>query len=109
MKEQLKNLQETATKIICSASSIDELEALRIQYLGKKGELTSILQAVGGMDDLLDEKTKDREAYLLIKYLADEDKFDKVLEHPLVVKQPVVRNGRQATVGYQPEVWKNWE
>ena len=55
-----------------------------------KGELTSILQAVGGMDDLLDEKTKDREAYL-------------------VVKQPVVRNGRQATVGYQPEVWKNWE
>ena len=70
-----------------------------------KGELTSILQAVGGMDDLLDEKTKDREAYLLIKYLADEDKFDKVLEHPLVVKQPVVRNGRQATVGYQPEVW----
>ena len=74
-----------------------------------KGELTSILQAVGGMDDLLDEKTKDREAYLLIKYLADEDKFDKVLEHPLVVKQPVVRNGRQATVGYQPEVWKNWD
>lgn len=74
-----------------------------------KGELTSILQAVGGMDDLLDEKTKDREAYLLIKYLADEDKFDKVLEQPLVVKQPVVRNGRQATVGYQPEVWKNWE
>lgn len=74
-----------------------------------KGELTSILQAVGGMDDLLDEKTKDREAYLLIKYLADEDKFDKVLEHSLVVKQPVVRNGRQATVGYQPKVWKNWE
>ena len=74
-----------------------------------KGELTSILQAVGGMDDLLDEKTKDREAYLLIKYLADEDKFDKVLEHPLVGNQPVVRNGRQATVGYQPEVWKNWE
>ena len=47
MKEQLKNLQETATKIICSASSIDELEALRIQYLGKKGELTSILKQMG--------------------------------------------------------------
>lgn len=74
-----------------------------------KGELTSILLAVGGMDNLLDEKTKDQEAYLLIKYLADDDKFDKVLEHPLVVKQPVVRNGRQATVGYQPDVWKNWE
>ena len=45
-----------------------------------KGELNSILQAVGGMENLLDEKTKDQEAYLLIKYLADEDKFDKVLE-----------------------------
>lgn len=74
-----------------------------------KGELTSILQAVGGMDNLLDEKAKDQEALLLIRYLADEDKLGKVLERPLVVKQPVVRNGRQATVGYQPDVWKNWE
>ncbi len=74
-----------------------------------KGELTSILQAVGGMDNLLDEKAKDQEALLLIRYLADEDKLGKVLERPLVVKQPVVRNGRQATVGCQPDVWKNWE
>ena len=74
-----------------------------------KGELTLILQAVGGMDNLLDEKAKDQEALLLIRYLADEDKLGKVLERPLVVKQPVVRNGRQATVGYQPDVWKNWE
>lgn len=74
-----------------------------------KGELNSVLQAVGGLEELLDEKTKDQKAYLLIKYLAPEDKFEKVLENPMVLKQPIVRNGRQATVGYQPDVWKNWE
>lgn len=74
-----------------------------------KGELNSVLQAVGGLEELLDEKTKDQKAYLLIKYLAPEDKFEKVLENPMVLKQPIVRNGRQVTVGYQPGVWKNWE
>lgn len=74
-----------------------------------KGELNSVLQAVGGLEELLDEKTKDQKAYLLIKYLAPEDKFEKVLENPMVLKQPIVRNGRQATVGYQPDVWKSWE
>ena len=54
-------------------------------------------------------RQRTREAYLMIKYLADEDKLDKVLERPMVVKQPVVRNGRQVTVGYQPDVWKNWK
>lgn len=74
-----------------------------------KGELNSVLQAVGGLEKLLDEKTKDQKAYLLIKYLTAEDKFEKVLENPMVLKQPLVRNGRQATVGYQPDIWKNWE
>lgn len=87
-----------------------KFQAIDLMQKGfSKGELTSILQAVGGMENLLDEKTKDQEAYLMIKYLVDEDKLDKVLEHPMVVKQPVVRNGRQATVGYQTDVWKNWK
>lgn len=74
-----------------------------------KKELTSILRAVGGMEQLLDENTKDQDTYVLIKYLTDQDKFEKVQEHLLVVKQPVVHNGQQATVGYQPDVWKSWE
>lgn len=74
-----------------------------------KGELNTILQAVGGLDQMLDEKTKDQEAYSLIKYLAPEDKAARVLDHPLVLRQPIVRNGRQVTVGYQPDVWKDWK
>lgn len=45
-----------------------------------KGELNSVLQAVGGLEELLDEKTKDQKVYLLIKYLAPEDKFEKILK-----------------------------
>ena len=43
-----------------------------------------------------------------IKYIADEDKLEKVLENPSVIKTPVVRNGKQSTLGYQPEIWKGW-
>ena len=45
----------------------------------------------------------------LIKYITDEDKDEKVLENQKVLLTPIVRNGRQATVGYKPEVWKEWK
>ena len=35
--------------------------------------------------------------------------LEKVLENQAVLKQPIVRNGKQATVGYRPEVWKEWK
>ena len=73
-----------------------------------KGELTSVLQAVGGIDAVIDPDTKDRDAYDLIRYLADDQKFDALLEHPLVLKQLIVRNGKQATAGYAPDAWKSW-
>lgn len=50
-----------------------------------------------------------KERGIKIQYIADEDKFDKLLENQQIIKTPVVRNGRQATLGYQPEVWKKWE
>ena len=74
-----------------------------------KGEYNSVKQAVGGYENLIDEKAKDKDALMLIKYLADEAKEDKMLENSQLFKTPIVRNGRQATVGYKPEVWKTWE
>lgn len=72
-----------------------------------KGELDSVLHAVGGLDALIDDKSK---GYASLAYLAyDNDKYEKVLEDPLLMKTPVVRNGRQATVGYHPETWERWE
>ena len=74
-----------------------------------KGELTSVIQAVGGLDELIDPDCKDKELLALVRYIAEEDRLQKVLENQSVLKQPIVRNGRQATAGYQPEVWKTWE
>lgn len=37
---------------------------------------------------------------------AERRKLEKVLENPQVIKTPVVRNGKQSTLGYQPDVWK---
>ena len=74
-----------------------------------KGELTSVKQAVGGLDALIDEGSKDKDLLALLKYLSDEDKEEKVLDNPQVIKVPVVRNGKKATIGYCPEIWKDWE
>lgn len=74
-----------------------------------KGELNSVLAAVKDIDRLIDPKAKG-EAADLIKYLSSkEEKAEKLLENPELFAAPIVRNGRQATVGYCPEVWKNWQ
>ncbi len=73
-----------------------------------KGEFQSVLQAVGSLESMIDQDCKDKDLLALIKYVAEEDKAQKVMENPAVLKQPIVRNGKQATVGYQPDVWKIW-
>ena len=60
------------------------------------GELKSVKNAVG-LEALVNAKHPDA---ALIQYLAyDEDKLDKLLENPKLLQTPIVRNGRQATVG----------
>ena len=73
-----------------------------------KGEFQSVLQAVGGLEMMIDPDCKDKDLLALIRYLAPEDKTQKVFENQTVIKMPVVRNGREATVGYCPEIWKRW-
>ena len=74
-----------------------------------KGEFNSVSAAVGGYEKLIDTSSK---AYKdsTLQYLAyEDDKIEKLLENPAMFKTPIVRNGRQATVGYCPDVWKTWE
>ena len=74
-----------------------------------KGEFNSVKQAVGGLEKMLDEKAKDQDTLALVKYLAAEDRDAKVLENQQILKTPIVRNGKQATVGDCPDVWKTWK
>ena len=74
-----------------------------------KGEFQSVMQAVGGLEAMIDPDCRDKDLLALIRYITPEDKAQKVLENQVVLKQPIVRNGKQATVGYQPEIWKTWQ
>ena len=74
-----------------------------------KGELTSVASANGGIMNMVNPDAKDKDAVALLQYIADEDKLEKLLENQQIIKTPVVRNGKKSTLGYQPDVWKNWE
>lgn len=75
------------------------------RYGMSRGELLSVKNAVG-LEALIDPKHPDAP---LLQYLAyEEDKLEKLLDNPRMLRTPIVRNGKQATVGYCPEVWKSW-
>lgn len=80
-----------------------------IKYGMSGGEFDSVLRAVGGIDALIDWTVKHPDIDLM-KYMEDtRAKEDKVFDQPKLMKQPIVRNGKKATVGYCPEVWQTWE
>ena len=81
---------------------------IKVQYVDvlRFGMLNSVKNAVG-LTAMADEKDQD---YPLFQYLAsDEARLEKLFETPELLKTPIVRNGKQATVGYCPEIWKTWE
>ncbi|MBB2181904.1 ArsC family transcriptional regulator [Lachnospiraceae bacterium MD1] len=73
-----------------------------------KGEYQSVKQAVGGLEAMINPDCKDKDTLALIQYMSDEDKEEKLLENQQLLRTPIVRNGRQATVGYCPDIWKAW-
>ena len=76
------------------------------RYGMSKKEFESVRSAVG-LVALIDDKAPDAD---LLKYMAsDSARIERLLEYPDNIRTPIVRNGRQATVGYCPEVWKTWE
>ncbi len=70
------------------------------------GELQNISRAIS-LDALLDtegKQYKKRGLQFMVFNLEEE-----LLEDSLLLKTPIVRNGKDATIGYEPDVWKGWE
>ena len=87
--------------------NFQSIDLVRYGMSGK--EFDSVLRAVGGIDNLVDWESKTPEITLM-KYMDDvHAKEDKVFDHPELMKAPVVRNGKEATVGFCPEIWSNWK
>ena len=80
------------------------------KYGMSKGEYNSIKSALKmKVEDLVNEKSKKYDSSF-IKYLASEEaKEEQLLENQELFKTPIVRNGKKATLGYCPEIWKEWE
>jgi len=77
-----------------------------LKYGMSRGELSSVKNAVG-LENMVDPADQD---YPLFQYLATtEAKLNKLYEVPYLLKTPIVRNGKQATVGYCPDIWKDWK
>ena len=84
-----------------------KFQAIDVKKYGmSRGELASVKNAVG-LDKLVDSEHPDA---VLLSYLAsNEAKLDKLFEDPTLLRTPIVRNGKQATVGYCPEIWETWK
>ena len=88
--------------------------SIRFQYIDMndkgmaKGEFISVMNAVG-LQSMINYKSKDKTNLSLLDYLSDEAKIDKLLELQHLIATPIVRNGKKASVGYTPEVYKKWE
>ena len=75
------------------------------KYGISRGELSSVVKAAG-LEAVINASHPDA---VLLSYLAgDGAKLEKLFEDPSLLRTPVVRNGRQATVGFCPEVWETW-
>jgi len=70
-----------------------------------KGELENI-KRIFDVEDLLDRKGKQFRKRNLEYMMFDAE--TELLEDPLLFKTPIVRNGAKVTIGYEPEIWKQW-
>ena len=85
--------------------SVQKIDTLKFGI--SRRELESVRAAVG-MEALIDRECK---AFLEspVRFSLEEERvFEYALENSKILKLPIVRNGKLATVGYQPDVWKDW-
>ena len=73
-----------------------------------KGELNSIKNSIS-LNELINEKSKDYKSSNIDKIRSSDIKTEILLKNQSLIKTPIVRNGKDATVGYKPEIWKEWE
>jgi arsenate reductase (glutaredoxin) len=73
-----------------------------------KGELQSVSAAVG-LGNLIDEKAKEYKKLNVSHIVSASMREELLLNNTKLFKTPIVRNGKQATVGYIPDVWSSWD
>lgn len=117
-KEAIMNIQIFGTKKSNDSKKAERYfkeRRIKYQFVDMKekglsrGEFQSVCKAVGGYENLIDQNCRDKDLLALVTYLVEEARADKIFENQELIRLPIVRNGKNATVGYQPDIWKNWE
>lgn len=78
------------------------------KYGLSNGELQSVKASVG-INELINNEAKEYELLNLGRIRTISNREEILLKNPKLYRSPIVRNGKQATVGYKPEVWASWE
>lgn len=73
-----------------------------------KGELQSVKASIN-LNDLIDTEAKEYKTLNLDHIRSADIREELLLKNPKLYKTPIVRNGKKASVGYRPDVWKDWE
>lgn len=73
-----------------------------------KGELDSVKLSIP-LNDLINKNAKEYKSLNLEFIRNTSTREELLMDNPKLYQTPIVRNGRKATVGYHPEIWKEWE
>ena len=73
-----------------------------------KGELHSVKAAVD-LKNLVNNNSKDYKKLNMDRIISTSGREEILFNNPSLYITPIVRNGKQATVGYEPDVWELWE
>ena len=78
------------------------------KYGLSKGEFDTVRAAVG-LKELIDPEAKEYKTLNMQNLGVGNVAAEVLFNNPKLYRSPIVRNGRKATVGFQPEIWKDWE
>ncbi len=87
---------------------------IKYQYVGllskglSRGEFASVMAAVG-LKDMINTGIKEYKTLNMEHFGLRTTAEETLFNNPKLYRTPIVRNGRQATVGYCPEIWAKWE
>lgn len=107
MEKKLLGIKERATENIKNAVNIEELENLRVEFLGKKGELTTILRGMGQLSNeerpIIGKIANEIREELEILIKNKKDHFDKIILNEKLANQTIdiTLDGKKHPVGHE--------
>ena len=80
---------------------------LKKHKLGER-EIRMMISAIG-IEKLIDRDDKKVKEHPACYYDREDLLIPAIQENPWLIRVPIVRNGNKMTIGYQPDVWAQWE